>query len=361
MKRVWLALAALVLTAVCAGARIAGDRDSAVAADNGTALPDREEIKYVALTFDDGPSPRCTPQLLDGLKERGVRATFFVVGAYVRNRPEFTRAIYDEGHLLANHSYTHDKEVLSASFSSCLNDFQRTENIVSETLGFPLSMPILRVPYGASTIPVGFRTQLQELGYLWIDWNALNGDTESGVKSDEDALERAYSTAERYADGDIVMLVHDGKKRTIKRIIQRCGCDKILPLTLVYIFYLILHGHLSPGGGFQGGGLMVAVVILIYLGHGYDVTLKSLRPGFLHHSEGFLSFLYIIAALLGVVYLGNFCQNVFSDIGNIGDLFSTGTIFIMDTIVGFKVITGVGVLAISMLGLLVVKDIDYKK
>ena len=139
--------------------------------------------------------------------------------------------------------------------------------------------------------------------------------------------------------------MNDGKKRTIKRIIQRCGCDKILPLTLVYIFYLILHGHLSPGGGFQGGVLMVAVVILIYLGHGYDVTLKSLRPGFLHHSEGFLSFLYIIAALLGVVYLGNFCQNVFS----------------MDTIVGFKVITGVGVLAISMLGLLVVKDIDYKK
>ena len=100
--------------------------------------------------------------------------------------------------------------------------------------------------------------------------------------------------------------MNDGKKRTIKRIIQRCGCDKILPLTLVYIFYLILHGHLSPGGGFQGGVLMVAVVILIYLGHGYDVTLKSLRPGFLHHSEGFLSFLYIIAALLGVVYLGNF-------------------------------------------------------
>ncbi len=118
---------------------------------------------------------------------------------------------------------------------------------------------------------------------------------------------------------------------------------------------------MSPGGGLEVGVLMLAVVILIYVGDGYDVTLKSLRPGFLHHSEGFLSFLYIIAALLGVVYLGNFCQNVFSDIGNIGDLFSTGTIFIMDTIVGFKVITGVGVLAISMLGLLVVKDIDYKK
>ena len=144
-------------------------------------------------------------------------------------------------------------------------------------------------------------------------------------------------------------------------IIVRCAADIFMPLTAILGIYVVMHGDSSPGGGFQGGVLMVAVVILIYLGHGYDVTLKSLRPGFLHHSEGFLSFLYIIAALLGVVYLGNFCQNVFSDIGNIGDLFSTGTIFIMDTIVGFKVITGVGVLAISMLGLLVVKDIDYKK
>ena len=39
----------------------------------------------------------------------------------------------------------------------------------------------------------------------------------------------------------------------IKRVIQRCGCDMVLPLTLVYVFYIILHGHLSPGGGFSGG------------------------------------------------------------------------------------------------------------
>ena len=150
-------------------------------------------------------------------------------------------------------------------------------------------------------------------------------------------------------------------KMKTKHVIVKCKADFSMPLAAMFGVYVIMHGNSSPGGGFQGGVLMVAVVILIYLGHGYDVTLKSLRPDFLHHSEGFLSFLYIIAALLGVVYLGNFCQNVFSDIGNIGELFSTGTIFIMDTIVGFKVITGVGVLAISMLGLLVVKDIDYKK
>ena len=49
----------------------------------------------------------------------------------------------------------------------------------------------------------------------------------------------------------------------IKRVITRCGCDWIIPLCFVYIFYIILHGHLSPGGGFQGGILTVALVLRI--------------------------------------------------------------------------------------------------
>ncbi|MBR2581771.1 MAG: hypothetical protein IKD61_00100 [Oscillospiraceae bacterium] len=150
-------------------------------------------------------------------------------------------------------------------------------------------------------------------------------------------------------------------KRTFKNVILRCGADKILPMALVYMFYIILHGHLSPGGGFQGGVLMVGIVTLIYFGHGYETTLKAVHPNLLHGAEGFMSILYVAAAMLGIAYLGNFCQNVFYNIGNIGDLFSTGTIFIMDTIVGFKVLTGVGVLAVTMLGLLMVKGTDEKE
>ena len=145
-------------------------------------------------------------------------------------------------------------------------------------------------------------------------------------------------------------------KRNFKNVILRCGADKILPVALVYMFYIILHGHLSPGGGFQGGVLMVGVVTLIYFGHGFQTTVDSIRPHFLHGAEGFMSILYVAAAMLGIAYLGNFCQNVFSNIGNIGDLFSSGTIFIMDTIVGLKVLTGVGVLAVTMLGVLMAKS-----
>ncbi len=150
-------------------------------------------------------------------------------------------------------------------------------------------------------------------------------------------------------------------KRRDYDVILRSGGDSLLPFALVFMLYIIFHGHLSPGGGFQGGVLMVAIVVLLYFGHGYETTVRAINPHFLHGAEGFMSVLYVAAAMLGVAYLGNFCQNVFYNIGNIGDLFSSGTIFIMDSIVGLKVLTGVGALAITMLGVLMAEYAGEKK
>lgn len=147
----------------------------------------------------------------------------------------------------------------------------------------------------------------------------------------------------------------------VKRVIQRCGCDAILPLCLVYIFYIILHGHLSPGGGFQGGVLMVATVLLIYLGHGYENTVKALRPSLLRKLEGVALIAYIAFAMLGVVYGAQFCQNVLFQDGAIGALHSSGTIALMDEAVGLNVLTGVSILVLSVLGVLLGKDVDNKK
>lgn len=94
----------------------------------------------------------------------------------------------------------------------------------------------------------------------------------------------------------------------IKRVIQRCGCDTILPLTLIYIFYIILHGHLSPGGGFQGGVLMTAVVILMYLGHGYKTTTRALSFNLLHEAEGFASTMYVALALMAWPWAHSFAR-----------------------------------------------------
>jgi len=147
-------------------------------------------------------------------------------------------------------------------------------------------------------------------------------------------------------------------KLHIKRIIQRCGCDALLPFALVYVFYIILHGHLSPGGGFQGGVLMAGVVILLYLGRGFEETVDALSYHTLHKSEGVASVAYVALGLLGVAVGAQFAQNVLYTHGAIGQLYSSGTIFWMNLIVGVKVVTGIGSISLLMISLLAGKDID---
>ena len=137
----------------------------------------------------------------------------------------------------------------------------------------------------------------------------------------------------------------------VKNTILSCGADSLLPLMLVYMLYIIFHGHLSPGGGFQGGVLMVAVVTVLYLGRGYETTVRSLSAGFLHGAEGFASVIYVALALMGVAVGAQFCQNILYTHGNIGDLYSSGTIFWMNVTVGAKVLTGVGSIALLMISL----------
>ena len=69
----------------------------------------QSDRKVVALTFDDGPNPDATPQILDTLKEKGVRATFFILGSHAERWPELVRRISAEGHQIGNHGYFHRK------------------------------------------------------------------------------------------------------------------------------------------------------------------------------------------------------------------------------------------------------------
>lgn len=150
-------------------------------------------------------------------------------------------------------------------------------------------------------------------------------------------------------------------KRTFKNTIQRCGSDKILPMAIVYMFYIILHGHLSPGGGFQGGILAVAVVVLLYFGHGYETTSRVLSTRLLSGLEGLALVIYVALAMLGVAFGAQFCQNIAYLNGDIGALLSSGTISWMDEAVAFNVVTGSSVLAVTMLGVLMAEHAGEKK
>ena len=138
---------------------------------------------------------------------------------------------------------------------------------------------------------------------------------------------------------------------TVKNVIQPCGVDSILPLALVYICYIILHGHLSPGGGFQGGVLVAAVVAMIALAYGYEAAERAISFELVHDGEGLASVIYVALALMGVAVGAQFAQNVLYTQGAVGELYSSGTIFWMNVTVGVKVLTGVGSIALLMLGL----------
>jgi peptidoglycan/xylan/chitin deacetylase (PgdA/CDA1 family) len=72
--------------------------------------------KVVSLTFDDGPNPKATPRILDTLREKGVRATFFILGSHAERWPELVRRISHEGHQLGNHGYFHRKLQFKSPF-----------------------------------------------------------------------------------------------------------------------------------------------------------------------------------------------------------------------------------------------------
>ncbi|SHE43017.1 MnhB domain-containing protein [Caloramator proteoclasticus] len=142
------------------------------------------------------------------------------------------------------------------------------------------------------------------------------------------------------------------KNIKVKDYIIKSAADFFTPIGLVLGLYIILHGHLSPGGGFQGGVIVASAVVLIYLGYGYEKSSSTFKPNILKKSEAIGALMYTFFALLGIFYAANFCRNVFFNIGNPGDLFSSGTIFLMNAAVGYKVLTGVGFLILLMFGLL---------
>jgi multicomponent Na+:H+ antiporter subunit B len=143
------------------------------------------------------------------------------------------------------------------------------------------------------------------------------------------------------------------QNKEAKNIILKCGNDFMFPITLVLGFYIILHGHLTPGGGFQGGVIVAAGVALVFLAYGSKGLKKVFPfPNALKLTENVGSLMYTFFALLGIIMGANFCRNAIFNIGNPGDLYSSGTIFWMNFSVGLKVMMGVGFMLIVMLATL---------
>lgn len=105
--------------------------------------------QYIAMTFDDGPSAENTPRLLDMLKERGIKATFFLIGQNAAEHPEIVKRILAEGHEIGNHSWTHP-QLSKLSDDRVTDEIVKTQDAIHDASGY--TPTLLRPPYGAVTL-----------------------------------------------------------------------------------------------------------------------------------------------------------------------------------------------------------------
>ncbi|MEU6424525.1 polysaccharide deacetylase family protein [Microbispora sp. NPDC046973] len=160
--------------------------------------------KCIALTFDDGPWPY-TPALLDTLKKHKAKATFFLLGRKVAYRPELTRRIYEEGHDIGNHTWTHPS-LTTLSDGEVLEEVSSTSDIINQTIG--KRPDYMRPPNGATNSRVA--SLMADLGLPQILWTGSTLDWQA--RDTKVIAQRTLKLAKRNG----VILLHDIVPETVK-------------------------------------------------------------------------------------------------------------------------------------------------
>ena len=184
-------------------------------------LPARgEEVTYVALTFDDGPSGKFTTALLDGLYDRGVKATFLLCGYRIKLYPELTQRIFAEGHEIGLHGYSH-KNMQNMSRRDIAQEILDTQALLPEGC----QPKFLRPPGGCVSDPVLDVAIAKNLSIL--SWSV---DPRDWATEDTMAIENAVLT--KIKDGDIVLL-HDMSASSVQAALDII--DQLLQEDYVFV------------------------------------------------------------------------------------------------------------------------------
>lgn len=147
----------------------------------GTVLPADaleetvERDVEIAFTFDDGPHPVWTEKLLDGLKERGIRATFFVIGQSAEEHPELIQRMLEEGNQVGNHTYSH-VQLTACDTEKAMKEIKKTQEVIYQAAGF--QPRYIRPPFGSWSETLQEEICLETV--LWdvdpYDWKVQNTD-----------------------------------------------------------------------------------------------------------------------------------------------------------------------------------------
>ncbi len=165
-----------------------------------------QEIKKIALTFDDGPHPKYTEQLLDGLKERGVQATFFVTGEHASLHPDIIERMNKEGHVIGNHTYSHI-QLTEGNRENFKQELIETNRVIADITGEEVIY--VRPPYGSWD--KSMEKELNMIPVLWsvdpLDWCLQDASS---------VVSRVMKNAE---ENDII-LMHDYYESSVTAALQ---------------------------------------------------------------------------------------------------------------------------------------------
>ena len=169
------------------------------------AEPGMEHPK-VALTFDDGPSSKYTPLLLDGLKDRNVHVTFFLLGKNVKQNQKLVERMHKEGHLLGNHTYNH-VQLDKISETTAKQEILKTNNEIYEAAG--IYPEYMRPPYGAWKKNMEICVEM--LPVFWtidtLDWKTKN-------------VQAVCQVVEKEIEDGAIILMHDEYETTVNAALK---------------------------------------------------------------------------------------------------------------------------------------------
>lgn len=169
--------------------------------------------KFIALTFDDGPSPKNTTQVLEILKKNQVKATFFVVGAMVQAYPQIAKQVVADGHELGNHTWHHWYRRMDLATAS--SEIDRTADVIYKTTG--VKTALFRPPGGY--LNNGLADYAKNQNYAVMMWSSLCGDADRHTPQVAGMVNNVLRTAKPGA----IVLLHDGggnRSRTVKALPQ---------------------------------------------------------------------------------------------------------------------------------------------
>lgn len=171
------------------------------------------EKRAVALTFDDGPHPLTTPHILDILKKRHVKATFFVLGLQAKKYPELIKRIHDEGHIVGNHTYSH-KNLSKLKTAAIKNEIENTNKLIEKITGE--KPKYIRPPYGAVNKTV--ISAIKDAGMSMVLWTV---DTRDWHSKNEKSVLKEVDRQLHISKGDYIggaILMHDIYPSTVRSL-----------------------------------------------------------------------------------------------------------------------------------------------